>query len=860
MLNSHLRRSPLVLTALALTTACADDLTSASTDETSTTGHADTGTDDSPDSADTSDTADAGEDDTEVGEDETDTGEDETDTGDEEYCGDEVIDRGEQCDGDNVGAMSCEREGYDGGTLGCTAECTFDLSECCNDACPEVDQTQCNGDTIEICSVGDNGCLVWTAETDCAGMNEYCDASRGPAVCVPVCVDQCDADGDMQCNGDVIETCSIRDEGCLGWVAGEDCSAGNQYCDASGDAPVCTCDDQCVTEGELQCAMGDDAVEICSEAANGCLEWAVETTCAEEQVCELVGDEPVCYEPLTYCIPSYSTGCTSNDDIDDFTIVDADQNLVLEHLDTGCSPGAYADYTEDPSLLISLAPLSSYSFTITHNFSSQRVKIWIDFDLDGQFDDTELLFESPSTANPTNGQFFVPMAAPMTTRMRVMDRWSTTPTNACDPGGAFGETHDYAVEILDTGVTCDNFEANVTNVSPADGATTTSLTPTLEVSFDHPVSTEVGVVSVTGDLGTDLSYDLSLNPAAVTFSNNNQTMTITLAGALPAGENITVDWVGLEDAYCGNPVPVAPWTFDVLTPPCSPGTDGMVGTSTSSITTDLPNFSEYYLAVDEDPNGWIYMGNTSALHRVSKTDGSSEDITAAVGLTGSNLGYDMLVLGSEIYTLEMKMTGTTGHVWRLSTDGGATWDLQDYAELPAEPQDWLRSIYGYNGEIFVATDKWTSAPTEVFSMPSGGEPLVAAALGVEFAETRCVGLAVDDAHYYMACRTTSDDEVVRVDRATGEVTVIATGWPLDSSANGMHAHDADNDGVADYLYLKSGHKNVVFVCDPAGDQPYSDLLVSYGAPSSTSYGLGFDRAANRLYAYDDGPREIIVIE
>src|SRR5690606_36566828 len=112
------------------------------------------------------------------------------------------------------------------------------------------------------------------------------------------------------------------------------------------------------------------------------------------------------------------------------------------------------------------------------------------------------------------------------------------------------------------------------------------------------------VVNVTGDMGTDLSYDLSLNPPEVSFSNGGTKMTIT-PGQLPAGESITVDWSGLEDTICGNAIPTVPWSFDILTPPCSPGQNGMVGTSMSTISTDLPAFTEYYLAVDNHPDGWI---------------------------------------------------------------------------------------------------------------------------------------------------------------------------------------------------------------------------------------------------------------
>ncbi len=45
-------------------------------------------------------------------------------------CGNGVIDAGEECDGTNLGGETCERLGQMGGTLKCTSDCIFDLSEC----------------------------------------------------------------------------------------------------------------------------------------------------------------------------------------------------------------------------------------------------------------------------------------------------------------------------------------------------------------------------------------------------------------------------------------------------------------------------------------------------------------------------------------------------------------------------------------------------------------------------------------------------------------------------------------------------------------------------------------------------------
>lgn len=49
----------------------------------------------------------------------------------EALCGDNFLDSGEDCDGSQLGGETCASQGHPpGGTLGCTAQCTFDESQC----------------------------------------------------------------------------------------------------------------------------------------------------------------------------------------------------------------------------------------------------------------------------------------------------------------------------------------------------------------------------------------------------------------------------------------------------------------------------------------------------------------------------------------------------------------------------------------------------------------------------------------------------------------------------------------------------------------------------------------------------------
>src|SRR3989344_3144376 len=45
-------------------------------------------------------------------------------------CGNNVKESGESCDGSDLGGASCTSQGFSGGTLSCTASCTFNTSSC----------------------------------------------------------------------------------------------------------------------------------------------------------------------------------------------------------------------------------------------------------------------------------------------------------------------------------------------------------------------------------------------------------------------------------------------------------------------------------------------------------------------------------------------------------------------------------------------------------------------------------------------------------------------------------------------------------------------------------------------------------
>ena len=159
-----------------------------------------------------------------------------------------------------------------------------------------------------------------------------------------------------------------------------------------------------------------------------------------------------------YCVPvPFPNGCDGGDFIDSFEV----PAVTFSHLDTGCiGESTYGDYSADATLELNLAQTVSYNFSITHGYNSQIVKMWVDYNLDSVFDESEILFVSDSPSggssgnpDPTTGTISIPSTVAIgSTRLRVVTRFSSEPLDPCDPsdgaGSAWGEVHDYTVNIL----------------------------------------------------------------------------------------------------------------------------------------------------------------------------------------------------------------------------------------------------------------------------------------------------------------------------------------------------------------------------------------------------------------------------
>jgi hypothetical protein len=210
-----------------------------------------------------------------------DTTEDSTTGPPPDPCGDGIVDDDEQCDGMDLNGEDCLGQGFFGGELGCTEDCTFDIRMCISESCGDGianGMDVCDGTDLgaETCAtlgfdggvlVCDAGCMAFDATgchscgdgvaegpEDCDGadlLGESCVSqgfAGGPLTCAPGC-GSFDTSACTTCGDDDIDSGEACDGSDLG---GQSCGSlglgfGVLACAAdcsSYDTTGCVCEEE----------------------------------------------------------------------------------------------------------------------------------------------------------------------------------------------------------------------------------------------------------------------------------------------------------------------------------------------------------------------------------------------------------------------------------------------------------------------------------------------------------------------------------------------------------------------------------------------------------------------------------------
>ena len=189
-------------------------------------------------------------------------------------CGDGIIhqERGEQCDGDDMGGATCAGLGFDSGALACSSDCQLDTAGCvplstCGDGVAQSDE-DCDGEDFKEATCfamgWDGGGLLCT--TDCRYDTDHC------------CDDGWCFDGFINC-GEECEYDSVNDTWLFRGATCEDFGydGGDLNCDSCAiySSYFCCYDGPCGNE-ELNCG-------------EACETFAGETWFNTDETCESLG-------------------------------------------------------------------------------------------------------------------------------------------------------------------------------------------------------------------------------------------------------------------------------------------------------------------------------------------------------------------------------------------------------------------------------------------------------------------------------------------------------------------------------------------------------------------------------------------
>ena len=405
-------------------------------------------------------------------------------------------------------------------------------------------------------------------------------------------------------------------------------------------------------------------------------------------------------------------------------------------------------------------------------------------------------------------------------------------------------------EIDDTSFVCD---------APGTSVPFSIITAALPDDFSTlPYEADITAAGGTGGSYSWAVTSGSLPPGLTLDASGTPSTTLSGTPTMNGTFNFTVEVTDFFGQTASQALSV---TFTA--PPCSRGTGGLVGTTSTMLVVDSTFPSNVTgLATDTSTSGYVYWVNDGSgfstngdLERFDKVTGVSEDVAALVpGLNLPDIGQIHVdATGDDIYLTSADSSCTTDCVWRISSDGGQTFTLDALGDFTTlSPNDDFNGIVEYDGTIFVITDDFTEA--ELYSMPASASSTTVPTLLGSFQDLGdCQGLAADDDYIYTLCDDDSGgvtEGIVRIDRTTFgfEIQEFDLGFITGSTGGQIYADDTDADGLADFLYAQGDSGNQHYVCDPTGALPwFSGALGGDGDDE----GLAYDAANQVIWQIDE---------
>jgi C1A family cysteine protease len=368
---------------------------------------------------------------------------------------------------------------------------------------------------------------------------------------------------------------------------------------------------------------------------------------------------------------------------------------------------AYSDFTY---MTANLTDGASAGVSLTPGFTGSSYteywRIWIDYNVDGDFDDSGEQVFSGSGSSVVSGSFTVPSGTGgVTTRMRVSMSYSTYPP-ICGTF-TYGEVEDYTADISG-GCT----EYTLTTNTVGNGS----------ISLNPPGGTYCEGTVVTLTATPDANWEFSgwsgdvsgtQNPTTITM-NSNKSVTATFTYIPPPQRTLTVNTVGQGSVTLNPPggtyddgtvvtltaVPGSGWKFDNWSGDLS-GTANPTTLTMDANKTVTANFSEIGNCTEIVGYDTVFSLSTTTANRRAMPFTMPENGEICSVTMYHNGGSGNMILG--VYdgaSLPNNRLGVTASTAVSGSTGWQTIDLTSPAFVAGGARVWLAWVYQSNPGMY----------------------------------------------------------------------------------------------------------------------------------------------------------------
>ncbi len=299
------------------------------------------------------------------------------------------------------------------------------------------------------------------------------------------------------------------------------------------------------------------------------------------------------------------------------------------------------------------------------------------------------------------------------------------------------------------------------------------------------------------------------------------------------------------------------YTVIITAPPCEAGVGGVVGENVTTFSSTVSiSTTSYQIAGDSSPTGFVYILGTTSLVRFAKDGSRTNDVESLAGLSNDDLGYEIEIVGDDIYVVSDTTSSDTNRVQRISSDGGQTFVIQDMMDFTGLSPSDLRGLEVDGTTMYVVSHDDSDCVLYEADI-SGTLPASASVVVTLTGYEDCSGLAADDTYFYTtfgARPQDTEDGVVRIDRLSLGLSEIFADFNLlnldDGGYNAVELQDTDADGDTDVMFVSADSGARRYFCEPAGSAPFFSR--PYADSLDGDNGLDYEPTENVIWLYDEG--------